>query len=142
MLHSVLCVVLSLSVLMPPGVCICGGGVQPCPNHPNTAALPCSEGSEQVGGEHQCRTEVEAGGQVQLLQQHRCPDQLPHKSSCPAVAPTDPSVPQNVSPVAPDLFTESVVVRVSRPAAHGPIAPAPIRVSAPPLFIAHCALLI
>lgn len=141
MFHSVLCVVLSLLMLMPPGICICGGGAQPCQNHPDDAAVLGAESLETAVDP--CCSSVPAADQTQFVGRHQCPSPLPHQSSCPVVAPaTDQASPENVQPHTPDLLAVAVVVYLPHLTFPRPTAPASVPVSKPPLFIAHCALLI
>ncbi|MBA4062542.1 MAG: hypothetical protein C0501_02325 [Isosphaera sp.] len=75
--------------------------------------------------------------------EHRCPDPLPHEQSCPVVSPTSvQAVPESAPTMTADWFAEPVVVHFCFPTVCRRIAPTLTHVSTPPLFIAHCVLLI
>lgn len=138
--HSVLAAVLALLMLMPPGICICGGGARPCPNHPIVETDSVTTEPQLAGERELCCGGANVGN---TQAEHHCPDPLPHDPSCPVVAPpTDQTPPENVHSVAPDLFAEAVVVHLTYLTTRRPITSTSVHVSHLPLFLAHCALLI
>ena len=139
MVRSVLAVALALLMLLPPGICICGGGPRPCPDHrgggPGSEPTDCPAASGTVGccgGIHASRTE------------HRCPDPIPHDSSCPAVSQGTAQVAAENTPETTllDLGGTSVAVPVPPLTVQRPAPTLRVAVATPPLFLVHCALLI
>lgn len=140
MVHSLLAVVLALLMLMPPGICVCGGGSRPCPDHPTPENALEPPESLPGGGDDPCCGAVRVGN---TRVEHHCPDPLPHEPLCPVVTTTSIQAVAEIAPVVTiDWFVEPVVVRLAFVPAPRPLAPTPIHVPTLPRFIAHCALLI
>ncbi len=142
MFTPVLRAILTVLVLMPPGVCACDGGPRACPNHPSPVERhDCDSG--HCGDGHRGGAEDEQGLD-HAGAGHRCPAPVPHHPSCPAVTPAaDQAAAERVWPsAAPDLLTAPFVVPFSRQTHVRPARPIRVTTSSPPLFIAHCALLI
>lgn len=141
MVHSMLRVVLSLLVLLPSGICVCGVDAQSCSNHPTTEAVQVPDHPEQSECSDPCFGPVLAGNS---RAHHRCAVPLPHHHpSCPVVAPASVQTAiKNALTVTPDRFAEPVVRYLCFETIWRPIAPIPIDISAPPLFLAHCVLVI
>lgn len=124
--------VLALLMLIPSGVCTCGGGATACASHPASASdiSGCAPGCCDGGCDPEAR--------------HKCPAPLPHQPSCPAVAPADAAdrATSDVASVVVGTGSETpadwVDAEATRPL---PAEPAPC-VPAVPLFLAHCVFLI
>lgn len=137
--RPVVLIVLALLMLQPSGVCACDATEHGCPDHPTSTSVGGSEdGPDSAKIEHDPRP---AG----LELAHRCPPPQPHHPACPAVtAETASKVSQCSSqtgvatPPALPLF----FVRVAPECRTHPARTAPVRLSSPPLYLAHCVLII
>lgn len=138
--RSVLAAVLALLMLMPPGMCVCGGGARICPDHPTAKYALDLPGSQPDGGEDSCCRPARVEN---ARAEHHCPAPIPHEPSCPVVSPVSTQAAAKIVPSVVIVgFVEPVLVSLSFVPPPCPLAPITIHVSTPPRFIAHCALLI
>lgn len=143
MLYRLINLVLTVLMLMPAGICTCDGGVVSCPDHPvhaPTRSPICVDGG-QTRGHFEAAVAAKTGCDPLP---HHCPAPRPHHPSCPAAASAaDQATTERSWPsAAPDVFAATVVAPLFRRANERPARPARITAVSPPLFIAHCALLI
>lgn len=137
MWRSAILVVLALLMVFPSGVCACGATEHACPDHP-TSVADADEAADSAGVAHDHRT-------IGPDSTHRCPPPSPHRPNCPSVstAMADKASPSSSPTVALEhpvepLFLDWVTTTVAkRP---GPVDL--VRPSAPPLYLAHCVLII
>lgn len=139
MWRPVVLVVLSLLMVFPSGVCACDAGEHGCPDHPTSVAAADAEDSADCAGlDHDHRT-------VGPDSTHRCPPPSPHCPTCPSVtvamaskvSPGNAPAFEAKRPVEP-LFLNWVTTKVAkRPGRADLVCP-----SSPPLYLAHCVLLI
>ena len=145
MVRSVLAAVLALLMLLPPGICVCGGGPRACPDHPVPGRALGHDGCDSSCRRHAPAEHAGAAAQAAAAADHHCPAPLPHHPTCPAVTAATPADTQ----AATDASTLLLLASLEEPLAWWlPVPPRATRtpaaphVPSPPLFIAHCTLVI
>ena len=137
--------VLAFLMLMPAGVCTCGGGARPCPDHP-----PIGSTHQHDGCSSGCCHKGSSGGtpsaaRTDAAAEHHCPAPLPHEPSCPAVtwaAPADTSAAADSVTVLISSSADRAVTWWVPDAPRSTSTLVTTYVPTAPLFLSHCSLLI